>query len=115
MFDGIESVVKKRYIIALIEMGLLAVIIYASDKLGRRAVMFDYSLEQFYELLCCHATTAFIVLPLLSVGYIFVPKIPRFATFSVSVRTITLSVAAISVYFLVWCLLNWPIRPPGLF
>jgi len=105
--------VKKRYVIIALEVVLFAIFVYASDKMDRRAVMFDSSQRQFYDLVSSHAITAFFALPLFCVSFIFMPRIPRFAACSVGVRKVTFSVAAIAIYSLVWCVLNSPIRPPN--
>ena len=105
--------VKKRYVIIALEIVLFAIFVYASNKMDRRAVMFDSDLLRFYDLVSSHAITAFIALPLFCVGYIFMPRIPRFAACSVGVRRVTFSAAAIAIYCVVWCVLNAPIRPPG--
>jgi hypothetical protein len=105
--------VKKRYVIIALEVVLFSIFVYASDKLDRRAVMFDSSRRQFYDLLSSHALTAFVTLPLFCVSYIFMPRIPRFAACSVGIRRATFSAAAIAIYCVVWCVLNAPTRPPG--
>jgi hypothetical protein len=106
--------VKKRYLIIALEFVLIAVWWYSESKMDQRDVMFDGSRRQFYDLLSCHAITAVVALPLFCVSYIFIPRIPRFAACSVGVRTATLSASAIAIYFLVWSVLNWPIRPASL-
>ena len=104
--------VKTRYVIIALEFVLFAIFIYASDKLDRRAVMFDPNRRQFYDLLSSHAITAFVALPLFCVSYIFIPRIPRFAACSVGIRTATFMAAAVAIYCIVWSVLNWPVRPP---
>ena len=104
---------KKKYIIFSAEFVLIAVFVYASDKLDRRAVMFDASKRQLYELLSCHALTAAITLPLYFVSAIFIRKISKFATSSVRTRAVMLSVAAVAIYCSVYFILNsseWPTR-----
>jgi hypothetical protein len=103
--------VKKRYIVIVLEFVLIAAWQYAETKLDQRAVMFDASRRQLYDLLSCHAITAVVALPLFSLGYILAPRIPRFAASSFSIRVVTLFVAALVIYCLVWFALNGKVRP----
>jgi hypothetical protein len=109
-----SRIVKRRYVIIAVEFVLIAIWWYSDSKMQQRAVMFDATRLQLYDLLSCHAITAIVALPLFFVSYNFIPHIPRFAACPVSIRAATMSVAAIVIYSLVWCVLNWPIRPPGL-